>query len=83
MRKPYSLYYHAITDRKRTWFVSGIIRNEKDICLERCLDKTKSLFEFFVPTEMEPHFLEVMNFLMEGGYILSLEKLPNRLNTNL
>lgn len=78
MHNNYCVYYHALTDRRRTWFVNGIFRNEFNLCLERCLDKQQSLFEFFVPAAMENHFLVIANYLLSRGYLLSLEKKTNR-----
>ena len=79
MSSQYCLYYQAVTNRPKTWFVNGCLRNEPNVCLERCLDKTKNLFEFFVPADQEQAFLEITDQLLEGGYLLSRTKMPNRM----
>jgi hypothetical protein len=78
MQNTLCAYYLARTDRQRTWFVNGAFRNEFNMCLERCLDKRQSLFEFFVPASMEQRFLAIAQHLLDHGYLLSLEKKTNR-----
>jgi len=75
----YCEYYHAQTLKKKTWFVVGCFRNEDNLVFERTVDLEKSVLEFFVPQDNEERFLDVMNYLKKNGYVLSLEKLPNRL----
>ncbi|MFC1854739.1 hypothetical protein ACFLY6_02635 [Candidatus Dependentiae bacterium] len=75
----YCSYYQALTVREKTWFVNGVFRNEPNLCVERCLDKKSSLFEFFVPVDMEEHFLEISKYLLDHGYLLSVEKKQNRI----
>ena len=78
----YCNYYQAKTLRKKTWFVFGALRNEENITFGRTIDAKNSIVEFFVTPECEEHFLKIMNYLKKNGYILSLEKLPNRLKQN-
>jgi len=75
----YCQYYQAQTQKSKTWFVVGCFRNEDNLVFERTLDLEKSILEFFVPQENEERFLDIMNYLKNNGYILNLEKLPNRL----
>ena len=75
----YCQYYQATTHKPRTWFVVGCFRNEENLVFERTVDTQKSILEFFVTPECEEHFLRVMEYLKKHGYVLKLEKLPNRL----
>ena len=75
----YCEYYHAKTKKETTWFVVGCFRNEENLVFERTIDVPKSILEFFVTPECEDHFLEVMEYLKKNGYVLDLQKLPNRL----
>jgi hypothetical protein len=72
-------YYQAIVDVPYTWFVGGVFRNEDNLVFERTIEGAPNLLEFFVTKEQEPEFLDVMNYLVNVGYILSFEKKVNRL----
>ncbi|MCK4499010.1 hypothetical protein KAU11_00770 [Candidatus Babeliales bacterium] len=82
MENLFCFYYQAVTNREKTWFVNGVFRNEPNLCIERCIDKKANIFEFFVPKDMESHFLNVAQYLLENGYLLSIEKKENRLIKN-
>lgn len=71
-------YYKANLQRTTAWFVSGVLRNESNLVLERCLDKSTCEFEFFVPADCEKHFLKVMAFLLEQGFVLNFSEQKNR-----
>lgn len=72
-------YYVANALREKIWFLSGVLRNESNLVLDRSLSPKENIFEFFVPTDQEEHFLSIMNYLQSRGIILSLEKKKNRL----
>lgn len=73
-------YYQAIVDVPNTWFVFGVIRSEDNLAFERTIEGNPSLLEFFVTKGQEAEFLDLMNYLINLGYILSIEKKPNRLS---
>lgn len=75
----YSLYYTANVTRELCWFLTATLRSYEHIAFDRTLDATTSLFEFFVPNEMEFYFLDVMDYFQKEGIIHNLQKLPNRL----
>ena len=75
----YCKYYQATTFRSKTWFVVGCIKNESKIAFARTFDTPNSILEIFVIPEFEDHFLDIMEYLKENGYVLELKKLPNRL----
>ncbi len=79
--KQVSLYYVAAVEKKRCWFLAATLRGTEHVAFDRCIDKEKSIFEFFVPHDMRTVFLEVMEYLKKDGVILSLEQRENRLLT--
>ncbi len=74
----YCSYYQATALRDKIWCIAGILRNENHWCFDRSLDEKDNLLEFFVAPDFEEDFLSLMEVLKKKGYILSLEKLPNR-----
>ena len=81
MQELYCEYYQGVVLRPKVWFVIGCLRSQNNLLFERALDGKASLFEFFVPPMREQEFLAIMSFFQEQGYVLSLEKRPNRIKT--
>lgn len=79
----YSLYYQASVVRTTSWFVVAILKSFDHVSLDRTIDVQNSIFEFFVPHAMEAHFLEIMNELIKQGYVFNLQKMENRLLSDL
>jgi hypothetical protein len=75
----YCQYYKAKLNIPKTWFVSGVFRNEDNLVFARALDGREGVFEFFVPKDHEQKFLDIMEHLVMKGYILSYKKDKNRL----
>ena len=75
----YCQYYHATTNKPKTWFVIGFFKAEDNFAFIRTFDKTKSILEFFVPKENEAKFLKLIDYLIQNKYILDFKQLPNRL----
>lgn len=75
----YSLYYQALVSIPETWFVTATLRSFEHLTFDRTLDVEQGLFEFFVPIEMEPTFLEIMYYFEKNGIVSSIKKLDNRL----
>jgi hypothetical protein len=75
----YSLYYQAHVVPQTAWYVTAATRSFEHLAFDRTIDVKNSIFEFFVPSDMESYFLEIMNSLQAQGYIQNLQKLPNRL----
>lgn len=73
------LYYQAEIKKEKVWFVAGVLRSFEHLAFDRTIDKEQSLFEFFVPQDLENYFLQVMNYFGHEGMIKNLQKLPNRL----
>jgi hypothetical protein len=59
--------------------VTAVLRSFEHLLFERALDKEQSIFEFFVPSENEKYFLDIMQVFEKKGIISNLQKLPNRL----
>ena len=78
----FCIYYQAHVIRETIWFVTGIFRNETNWIFDRTLDGKQNILEFFVPQDFETEFLSRMEFFKKEGYVLSFEKLPNRLKTD-
>jgi hypothetical protein len=74
----YSLYYQANVDKTNTWFLTATLRSFEHLAFDRCLQKEQNLFEFFVPQDLEPYFIEIMQYYLQNGIITNLVKLPNR-----
>ena len=74
----FCLYYQAKIEKSRCWLVSSLIRGTEHIAFDRCYDVQESIFEFFVPTEMEEVFLEVIEYLKKKEAIITFEKQENR-----
>lgn len=76
----YSLYYQATTDKKKLWFIIGVIRAEEYVAFARTLDTKENILEFFVPSDCETHFVSIMTHFKREGLIHSFEKRENRLH---
>lgn len=75
----YCIYYQAYVQEKNCWFLVATLRSFEHLAFDRTFDKSRSIFEFFVPSNNEPYFLEIMNYFVKNGIVSNLEKLPNRL----
>ena len=76
----YCAYYQAHLQRERCGFLVSVLRSFEHLAFDRTLDRESSRFEFFVPQDLEPHFVELMNYFVKEGVVLKYEKLPNRLS---
>ena len=75
----YCKYYQADVAKEDVWFFVATLRENEHLCFDRTLDKTKSIFEFFVPSGYEREFLKIMKYYKNSNIIKNLKKLPNRL----
>ncbi len=75
----YCSYYQAYVQKSTCLFFVGVIRSLEHVAFDRTLEKETSLFEFFVPADMEPYFLSIMHYFQKHNIITDLKKLPNRL----
>lgn len=76
----YCAYYQANVVKDKVWYFVSILRSYEHLAFDRTLDTEHSLFEFFVPSDLEHYFLEVMHVFQEQNIISNLQKLPNRLH---
>jgi hypothetical protein len=72
-------YYQAIVKKEKAWFFTALLRGCEHIAFDRTVDVEKSLFEFFVPRDTEPYFLEIMHYFESQGLVKDMRKQPNRL----
>ncbi|HAU30042.1 MAG: hypothetical protein UV79_C0005G0027 [candidate division TM6 bacterium GW2011_GWF2_43_17] len=75
----YCAYFQAKIDRPRVWFFTATLRSFEHLCFDRTLDKTQSLFEFFVPEDNKAFFTQLMRWYQEQGIAFEYKQLPNRL----
>lgn len=73
------LYYQAQVEKKLCWMVTSSLRLTEHVVFDRCFDKEKSIFEFFVAPGLENVFLDIMKKLEARNVISQLEKKENRL----
>jgi hypothetical protein len=74
-----SLYYQATIERSWCWFVVASLKVYDHVCFDRTINAEESIFEFFVPPDMEPIFLSVMHYFEGKCLVTHLRKLPNRI----
>jgi hypothetical protein len=75
----YCHYYQARIARDQAWFFVAIARGYEHVMFDRTLDVSTSTFEFFVPLDMEQHFLEIMHTLQQQEVVFDMRKMHNRL----
>ena len=76
----YCLYYQAQAAKPHHLFLVGFLKYYDHLCFDRTLDGEKGVFEFFVPKDQEPQFLEIMAFMEKKRLVHSLVKSENRLS---
>lgn len=75
----YCSYYRAHIAKKECTFFVAVFRSFDHVAFDRTYDKQESIFEFFVPQEMEEKFLKIMEFFINKEVVTHLHQLPNRL----
>jgi hypothetical protein len=77
----YCLYYQAQIEKSKVWFVVGVLRSFEYLSFDRTIDKENSIFEFFIPEQLESYFLLLMRYFQDQGMVKTFQQLPNRLIT--
>ncbi len=77
--KKYCRYYRAHVIREQAWFFVAIVRSYEHMMFDRTFDTKTSVFEFFVPIDMEKRFLDLMTILINQGVVENLQSHENRL----
>lgn len=77
----YSKYYQSLVRKDKTWFLTGCLKSEDNLVFFRTIDKTDGRLEYFVTTEQESKFLNLMNYFIKNEIVSELKELPNRLKT--
>ncbi|MCL4361332.1 DUF4911 domain-containing protein [Candidatus Dependentiae bacterium] len=75
----YCNYYQAVVKQKDVWFFVATLRSFEHLTFDRTLDKQKSIFEFFVPKDLEKEFEKIMQIYIGYNIISDFQKLTNRL----
>ncbi len=73
-------YYQAHVIREQAWFFVAVVRSYEHMMFDRTFDPQTSIFEFFVPVDMEDRFLAVMAVLIDQGVVEGLCAYQNRLS---
>ena len=79
----YCKYYQAKVVKQDTWFLVAVLKSHEHLAFDRTLDKALGIFEFFVPSERQKEFLQVMKNLMDAKIIEDLKLMDNRLKTEV
>lgn len=66
------IYYQAKVERSKAWFFVGILRSYDHLVFERTVCKESSTFEFFVPTDLNVYFLDLMSYFEKNHIIRDL-----------
>lgn len=77
----YCAYYQAKVKESDVWFLVAVLRSFEHLTFDRTLEKENSIFEFFVPSDNEQHFLQIMHYFQKQLIIEHLVKHENRLLT--
>lgn len=77
----YCSYYQAHVDRPKTLFLVAALRSFEHMVFDRTLNVHESIFEFYVPEDMEKYFLAVIAHFEQQGIVTNLIKKENRLIT--
>lgn len=75
----YCAYYQVTINRKLGWFVASTMRSFEHLAFERSFNAKAGINEYFVPTDQEKAFLNIVQGLADMGVITKIEKVPNRL----
>jgi|GEM_PF-2562985 len=74
-----SIYYRAVVFKDSIWLMTGFFRSAEGYVLERTLEGTGDVLEFFVTPYCAPEFEEMMNFFLQKNMVSWYKKMPNRL----
>jgi hypothetical protein len=65
----YCIYYQAKVLPSEVWFLVAALRSCEHLVFDRTLDTKTSTFEFFVPPDLEPFFLHLIQYFVEKNCI--------------
>lgn len=74
----FSIYYQAQVQKEKVWFFTATLRSFEHLVFDRTFDKERSIFEFFVPADLEKYFLDFMDHMQKINIVTHLEKKDNR-----
>lgn len=75
----YCLYYQTHVEKQHCWYFTAVLRSFEHVSFDRTIDVENSVFEVFVPAELEQTFLTIMSHFQDKKIISDLIKLPNRI----
>ncbi len=75
----YCVYYQAEVKKKDVWFFVATLRSFEHLAFDRTCDVEASVFEFFVPADLEDFFITCLLAYQARAIVVWFEKKPNRL----
>ena len=78
MNKQWCAYYTGHVKKEKAWMLTAVLRGAENVAFDRTLNVKESIFEFFVPEDMENIFLQAAEYLKKQDVLLTLVKEKNR-----
>jgi hypothetical protein len=79
----YSIYYRARLVKAGIWFLTGSLRSAEGYVLERTLEGTSDVVEFFVTPSYVEEFESLMVMFRGRKIIVWFAKMPNRIECEM
>lgn len=74
----YSVYFRAQIVTSAIWLVTGCLRSAEGYVLERTLDGSSDIIEFYVSEDCVDMFVEFMDMFSRKSMIVWFKRMPNR-----
>lgn len=74
----YSVYFRAQIVTSAIWLITGCLRSAEGYVLERTLDGSSDIIEFFVSADCVDEFVSFMNLFERKSMIVWFKQMPNR-----
>jgi hypothetical protein len=74
----YSVYFRAQVVSSAIWLITGCLRSAEGYVLERTLDGSGDIIEFFVSSDCVDEFTSFMELFRRKSMIVWFKQMPNR-----
>jgi len=74
----YSVYFRAQIVTSALWLITGCLRSAEGYVLERTLDGSSDIIEFFVSQDCVDEFVSFMNLFERKSMVVWFQQMPNR-----
>ncbi|MBM3894088.1 hypothetical protein FJ366_00595 [Candidatus Dependentiae bacterium] len=78
-----SVYYRARLVRNKIWFLTAVLRSAEGYVLERTLEGTSDVMEFFVSPSYVFEFEQLLAYFQKQGIVVWFQEFPNRIKIEL